>query len=729
MIKLFFGFLLAIYTSCISQSSLADNNYIWWEAEDYTSGNFPKTGAFDPENQEQADKLSSGQWINVEAGEHPLFKASYKIKIEKPGPYYFYVRKFWYNGPYRYRFNKGPWQHVNQASIATFKGSVIIRPNLRVDWMTMAKTRLALGENTLDIELTNPKQAAAFDCFVLSRQPFEPMGLRKPETKLNLANKGYWAFEPSIDFFTNNALWNLRSLNEKIAGEHGYIKLSPDKNSFLLGNNKPVRFWSINTSVQKSTNINEIDRHAKHLAKRGFNMVRFHGHIESKTKNILNADQQQIEESWRLVSSMKKQGIYSTLSAYWSIPAKFQRSWKLTKGKNKNLAGLLFFEPKLQKAYKNWLRQWLTTINPHTGISLAKDPAVAILQIQNEDSLLFWTFNTIKDDQLRLLEKQFFLWAIQKYHTTKTIKEMWSGFSEKNDDFKNGIAGISKLYLITQPLKKNDKREQRLNDQYQFLVETMLQWNREVEHFLREEIGYKGLINAGNWRAANNVTMLDGERWSYSTNQVMAVNKYYSGGIHINPNIRHQAGYLIKKHDYFQNKSVLFHPRKLPINVKQVESYPTIISESNWVSPMDYQSEAPFLVAAYSSLSGIDSYYWYSTDAVSFANEITKFGASSPSIMATYPAAALLFRKGYVKQAEPIISEHRSLNDIWQRKTPLISEEPGFDPNRDKGLFHFLSSNKNDINPLASTLKTQLLIQPINLSMIIINELLAVLKN
>jgi len=70
---------------------------------------------------------------------------------------------------------------------------------------------------------------------------------------------------------------------------------------------------------------------------------------------------------------------------------------------------------------------------------------------------------------------------------------MWRGFSEKNDDFKNGIAGISELYSITQTLKKSDKRAQRLNDQYQFLVETMLQWNQEVERFLREEIGYQGL--------------------------------------------------------------------------------------------------------------------------------------------------------------------------------------------------------------------------------------------
>jgi len=698
MFKPIIIFFTTVYINCISQSLLADNNYIWFEAEEYVSGNFPKSTVLD------SKKLSGEKWIITKDKEHPLFFARYSVDIKSDKqPYYFYTRKFWYHGPFRYRFNNNEWHYITRKNHPKIKDSIILNKYLSANWVELGKHTLAAGINILDIELTDTQGAAAFDSFVLSMKPFIPLGLRKPNEKFNLENNNFWSFEPDMDFFTNGALWDLRSLNETIAGEHGYVTLSPDKNSFLLGNNKPVRFWSINTSMQSGGNMTELDRHAQHLAKRGFNMARFHGNIYSKSDDINSPDQDEIEKSWRLVSSMKKQGIYTTLSAYWGIHAKPRNSWKLTKGNNKNLTGLLFFEPTLQKAYKNWLKQWLTTINPHTGISLAKDPAVAIFQIQNEDSLLFWTFNLIKGEQLRLLEKKFFLWAKKKYNTIDNIKLVWNNFSEKRDDFNNGYAGISKLYLITKSLRKNDKRQQRLNDQYQFLIETMLQWNKEIERFLREEIGYQGLINAGNWRTANNVTMLDGERWSYSSNQVMAVNKYYTGGIHINPTTKRYAGYRIKKDDYFQNQSGLNHPRKLPFNIKQVEGFPMIISESNWVSPMDYQSEAAFLVAAYSSLNGIDSYYWFSTDNERFLNNFSiKFGgASFPSIMTTYPAAALLFRKAYVKQAEPIISEHRSMADIWQRNTPLISEEPGFDPNRDKGLFHFLSSNESDINPLA----------------------------
>ncbi|MFH1921827.1 MAG: hypothetical protein ABIP48_18330, partial [Planctomycetota bacterium] len=48
-----------------------------------------------------------------------------------------------------------------------------------------------------------------------------------------------------------------------------------------------------------------------------------------------------------------------------------------------------------------------------------------------------------------------------------------------------------------------------------------------------------------------------------------------------------------------------------------------IISESSWVPPLRYQSEGPLLVAAYSSLTGVDVFYWFSTgDDVGFVLEL-----------------------------------------------------------------------------------------------------------
>ncbi|MGH1487371.1 MAG: hypothetical protein ACRBCI_14245 [Cellvibrionaceae bacterium] len=703
LINFFALSLFFLFTPFFSSLSVANNKVetIWWEAENFDSGFLPVSGPLSPENNQQASLLSNGQWVNrAKEKEAIIYKARYKLKIKKSNNYYFYIRKHWYHDKFRYRFNQGPWRYVNRAYFATLKGSVILKEDLRVDWLNLPVETLKAGNNLFELELTGTDKTTAIDAFVLSSQPFEPMGLRSPGEKLNRADKDFWSFEPASDAFSDTALWNLRSLNETIAGKNGYIKLSDDGNSFTLANGEAVRFWSINTNIVRSHSQQEHERHARSLAKRGFNMVRFHGAINSKTADLMQADVTEIEKSWRLVATMKKQGIYTTLSPYWGTHTPRQKQWiSITKGNPNNLAGLVFFEPTVQKAYKSWLKQWLTSVNPYTNIPLALDPAVAMLQIQNEDSLLFWTQRSIQGEQLALLEKRFSEWLLKKYGSFANLKKQWKNNKETRDDFKRGHIAIVDIRELTQQFR--GAKQQRISDQYQFLIETMRDWNQEVERFLREEVGYQGLINAGNWRTADNVRMLDGERWSYTANQVMAVNRYYSGGVHINPKKQSRTGYRITNGDLFQSQSALFNPRKLPVNIKQVDGFPMIVSESTWSGPQHYQSEAPFLVSAYSSLSGLDSYYWFSTSTESFDTGLVKFPASSPSLMASYPAAALMFRKAYVREGQPVIEEHRSLHSIWQREEPLMSEESGFDPNRDKGLLNFLSANKSNANPLA----------------------------
>ncbi len=39
-----------------------------------------------------------------------------------------------------------------------------------------------------------------------------------------------------------------------------------------------------------------------------------------------------------------------------------------------------------------------------------------------------------------------------------------------------------------------------------------------------------------------------------------------------------------------------------------------------------------------------------------------------------FPAAALVYRKGYVKQGEPVVVEDRRIEDLWNRHTPVIGE-------------------------------------------------------
>ncbi|MFO8006247.1 MAG: hypothetical protein R6V05_00770, partial [Candidatus Brocadiia bacterium] len=256
----------------------------------------------------------------------------------------------------------------------------------------------------------------------------------------------------------------------------------------------------------------------------------------------------------------------------------------------------------------------------------------------------------------------------------------------------DGQMGLHHIWEMTRDAVRqhgphSDGMGQRLADQLQFYTMTMRSWFEEVERFLREELGCRQVINAGNWRPADLVTLNDAERFSYTANQVSGVNRYYTGGLHEGP---HQ-GWAIVNGDRFSNRSVLLNPRELPTNLKLTAGLPMIVPESMWVPPLGYQGEGPFLVSVYQSLCGADAFYWFAmgepqwrqpASANGFLPSIAKWVCHTPEIMGNFPAAALLYRRGYVQRGAPVVQERRTLQEIWQREMPLISEDPGYDPNR-----------------------------------------------
>ncbi len=171
------------------------------------------------------------------------------------------------------------------------------------------------------------------------------------------------------------------------------------------------------------------------------------------------------------------------------------------------------------------------------------------------------------------------------------------------------------------------------------------------------------------------------------------MNRYYAPG-HAGEN----NGWRIDPGHYYQGISALKQPHKLPVNVKQVAGSPMIITESGWNLPHKYQSEAPALIAAYQSLTGHDAFYWFyvtSKDYMEFPYfEFTRDSAgmvamnrwtcSTPGGITQFPAYALMYRKGYLKEGETVVHEHRTMEELWNLEVPLISEEVSFDPNRDQ---------------------------------------------
>lgn len=515
-----------------------------------------------------------------------------------------------------------------------------------------------------------------------------------PAAPLRAQSTTTWNVDYPEDKFSPDALLDLRYLNEKSAGETGFVKLAPDGRSFLTGNGQPIRFWATNGGdVTKNWSDAKLAQFARFLAKVGVNMIRYHGGIFPKgaDSKLEDVDQAEINNIWRVVAAMKKEGIYTVISPFWAgfvqdIPA----GWGLGQytGKVQPWA-LMYFNDRFKNAYKTWLRVLYTQPNPYTGIALKDEPAVALLQIKNEDSVLFWTIQDVKGDLKEVIEKKFFAWAVAKYGSAPAALTAWSNATTPTDNIANGRFGIYLIYDAT--IAQTGGKARRVSDMVQFLTEHQRDFYADIVAHHRA-LGCQQLTNASNWKTASANFLNDPERYSNDVADVMAVNRYYDPQ-HVGEN----SGWRIDPGHQFVGSSVLYRPDQLPVNVKQPDNKPFFVTESGWNLPNRFQAEGPFLVSAYMSLTGVDGFFWFQPSAVGldpfpyfdFTNleggqkAMFRWTASIPGQILMLPANALQFRRGYIAEGTPVATEERTLASMWERKMPLISEENSFDPNRD----------------------------------------------
>ena len=493
-----------------------------------------------------------------------------------------------------------------------------------------------------------------------------------------------WALSVPKDPFHEEAVLDLRHLNEPESGQSGFIRLSEDRNDFVRGDGKPIRFWSIGTSVYEYS-PEEMDQHCRWLSKLGVNLIRLHVticRVEEGAK-ITDLNEKVISGCYRMIQAAKQNGIYVILSPYYphyGLP----ESWGLEGGKQRSV-GLLFFNPKLQEAYRGWTREFYSRVNPHTGLAIKDDPTVAMLQIQNEDSMLFWTTNAIHKAQWKNLTRLFCQWLEKKHGSLSQAKEAWGpkAMTLPEDDLEAGTLGCLQIYHLTVDASHPDQAR-RVRDTAMFLGELQREFYSEMGRFLREEVGCQQLLNASNWRTANDARLKAIERYSYHALDFDAENEYVGSDFQ---HQGHDANYRIDAGHYLVNESVLPKPFEMCTNWRQEVGHPFMATETAWKNPNRYQSEGPFLVAAYQSLNGVDAICWFNCLTSGYEVDplrpywkvdgqlsVHKWNHCYPAMMAGFPANALLYRRGDLKQAEPVVHEVRSMDAIWNREPNRIDD-------------------------------------------------------
>ncbi len=679
-----FGIAICLFT--LPCSSFAET--IWLEAEKPASSQVTRHPWW--YDKVKTNELSGGDFISNWSKEK-IGETEYRFSAAQAGKYEFWIRANPIQASLSYALNGGPDTPIalaaNQQSINIAADD---KPDLRfLAWMRVGDVALKQGVNTLRLRMTSENNHhGMIDCIILSSEPFQPNGSAKPGEKAAVPvaaeEKDWFAFNPPSDPFNESAI-DLRLLNEKFAGEHGVIATKGDE--FVhSANQQAIRFWAVNGPPQSSSG-DELKKTARRLAKYGVNLVRMHGTMFDKAGD---ADPKKAARAQEVVEAMKAQGIYTHFSIYfplWMSPPANHPWLKGYDGKKHPFAALMF-NPEFQQHYREWWKTLLLTPNAVTGKKLADDPAVFGLEIQNEDSFFFWTFNDqIPDEQLRILESQFGDWLKKKYGSLEAALSKWNGQKAKRDDLAAGRAGFRPLYNIFNEKSARDR------DTAQFLFELQRNFYAEIYAFLRS-LGFKGVITASNWATASPEVFGPLERWSYATTDFIDRHGYF-GVTHKGEN----AEWSIRNgHTYNERSALRFEayaagkPKQFvhPAMDPTYDNKPSMISETTWNRPNRFRSEAPLYFAAYGALQGSDAIVHFALDGGNWSVKpgfwMQPWTLMAPSQVAQFPAAALIYRRGLVKTGDVLARVDLNTNDLLNLKGTPLPQDASFDELRLKDV-------------------------------------------
>jgi hypothetical protein len=321
-------------------------------------------------------------------------------------------------------------------------------------------------------QLTSPKPNMKFS-------PFVPMALSVlaslsfiPGTVAASQSSGIpegWFPWPYQDPIPGSAL-DSSGLNHKPAGSKGQV-LVRDGVFVTTADGERIRFWGCNLSASEAFPADEetARRVARRLAAGGINIARLH-HLDAPwsvdsggslwtpgSLDRINIDPKQLDKLHLLVAALKDEGIYL------NVNLKVSRLHTVEDGFPASIAQLPQFHKRVDyysarhvELQKDFARQLLSAHNPHTGFSLAEDPALAVVEINNENSLLGMRTRDIGAG-LHLLPEPFRSeleglwnqWLQRNYPSRDALSQYWA--SDASAIGENPLTPASRWFPDAQP--------------------------------------------------------------------------------------------------------------------------------------------------------------------------------------------------------------------------------------------------------------------------------------
>jgi hypothetical protein len=473
----------------------------------------------------------------------------------------------------------------------------------------------------------------------------------------------------------------MQSWLDKPAGLHGRIVRQGEK---LLYNGKPVKLWGLNLCFANGCAPEKAvaDKRAAFYAKYGINSVRFHKYadgpgwsgIQSKD-SFVTLDPAGLDRMDYQVAKFKEAGIYVLFSTHFgAVPlgpadkalVPYAAELNTAKGGDRLVMqhSAIYYSPELQDVQIQHITNLLQHKNPHTGLTYAEDPAVAFVEIINEQSIFFYTsMAPLKASPTlrKMVAGRFCQWLKTKYGDKDKLLAAWG--DKALGMFKGQVPGADSEDLEAgtilplgnpwywdpaQLAGTQAPTRQRHLDTLEFLFGLQRDFYQRYVEACRKA-GYKGEMVGSNWQAGRAYSHFANLYTDYLVGTVDRHNYYGAGG-----------GSMLAKAG----------SGLLSSGMQQVADRPFMLSEWLMNFPNDQAAEGTAILGAYGmGLQGWDvSYVFQNEDPGAFLKVLGGFDVTVPNVVGLFPAVARQVLRDDVRESDVTAVRKVNVASLFQGK-------------------------------------------------------------
>jgi len=446
------------------------------------------------------------------------------------------------------------------------------------------------------------------------------------------------------------------------AGKHGFVGVGEDGH-FHFADGTRARFFGTNIGGTRAfPEKRDAEALASRLAKYGVNLLRIHAidgqwgqFIDFAKGDSRHFRAEMFDRLDFFLAELKKRGIYvyfDMLDYRRFMPGdgvrdaeKFEHGWK------NSIKGATIYNDRLIELQKEFATKFFTHRNPYTGLKYTEDPAVAVVEITNENSVFYFRNTALTlPVYVEELKQRWNQWLLDRYGDRAKLAKAWTNSGGEcallpDEDPARGTVVLPMKHLYQDPSGAppvGERSPVRVDAMMRFFFDLERRYYGRMRSHLKE-IGIKVPVTG------TNQTFCPASVYADSVNDFMSRNNYW-----LHPNVHAKPFFTFRNLAVTRSDIPRTSNPMTNIASSTVVGKPMISPEFNWPWPSEFRTECLPMMAAYACLQDWDGLLFFAYDPD--RQNLEWFGSQSdPVRWGQFPAAATLFHRGDVRPAKKTV--------------------------------------------------------------------------